>query len=385
MRIEHLGRDSDVPALLKAIGVDGGGRKILADKASLHLILIRDLHVGAANILKQDALSVGADLAVPKGTIVAATETVDALLIASRRQLQALARKELAQPFGLKEAAKAFGAFAGMHYPERVKIMGVLNANDDSFFDGSRFKGADALKRIVSMAEEGAEIVDIGGVSSRPGSDPVPAQEELARVRPVIDALHAEKLYETIRFSIDSYAPEVIAYALDRGFTIVNDITGLADDEVCRLCARYDATAVIMHMRGTPKTMQDAPRYDALLPEVYGFFETRSEKAKRFGIEKVVLDVGIGFGKTLRHNLRLVNDLEHFLPLGFPLLVGASRKSMIDKIAPSEVSERLPGTLAIHLEAVRNGAAWLRVHDVKEHVQALKVFEALHKGETDGY
>jgi dihydropteroate synthase len=136
-----------------------------------------------------------------------------------------------------------------------------------------------------------------------------------------------------------------------------------------------------MHMQGTPQTMQADPKYDDLLGEITAFFRQRSEKARRYGIDGIVLDVGIGFGKTLAHNLRLIDGLEHFLPLGFPLLVGASRKSMIDKIVPSDVSRRLPGTLALHLEAARNGAAWLRVHDVAEHVQALKVMQALHKGE----
>ncbi len=385
MRIEHLGPDSDVDALLRDIGVEPAGRKILGSKARHHLIVLRDMHVGAANILKQDALSAGADLAVPKGTIVAETPTVDALLIATNRQLQTLARKELAQPFGLKEAAKAFAAFAATPRRDRARIMGVVNANDDSFFPGSRFSGDAAVARIERMIEEGADAIDIGGVSSRPGSKPVSAEEELARVRPILDALYARKMHEKTVLSIDSYTPSVIEYALDHGVKIVNDITGLADDTVCSLCARYDATAVIMHMQGTPETMQDAPRYESVLGDVFAFFETRVAKARRFGIEKIILDPGIGFGKELRHNLMLVNDLQHFLPLGCPLLIGASRKSMIDKIVSSEVSRRLGGTLALHLEAARNGVAWLRVHDVFEHFQALRVVEALHKEGIDGH
>ena len=381
MQAEHLGRATDVGALLRRIGVDGGGVRILASKAKTHLIFIRDMHVGAANILKQDALSVGADLAVPKGTVVAEVPRVDALLIATRRQLQALARKELAQPFGLKELAGDFRRFSAMKHPENVQVMGVVNANDDSFFAGSRFKEADAVAKIVSMLEEGADIIDIGGVSSRPGSQPVPEAEELARVRPVIDALYAQKIHEHTRLSIDSYAPEVVRYALEHGFAIVNDITGLQNDAVAALCGEFGATAVIMHMQGTPRTMQEAPHYSSLLGEIGSFFESRTEKAERFGIGEIVLDVGIGFGKTLAHNLRLIRDLEHFLVLGYPLLVGASRKSMIDKIVPSTPDERLPGTLALHLEAVRNGAAYLRVHDVKEHVQALKTARAIYEGE----
>ncbi|WP_345969338.1 dihydropteroate synthase [Sulfurimonas sp. HSL1-6] len=378
MRVERLSTQSDIRTLLARLDVDAGGRKILAAKAALHFIYIRDLHVGAANILKQDALSVGADLAVPKGTILAQTPRVDALLLATTRQLEELSRKELAQPFGLKEVALELKRFAGVKKPGAAKIMGIVNTNEDSFFSGSRFKDAAAVERIETMIEEGAQIIDLGGVSSRPGSAAVPADEELERVKPVIDAAYAHRLYERADFSLDSYAPSVLSYALERGFTIVNDITGLADDAVAKLCGEYGATAVIMHMQGTPQTMQSQPEYDDLFGELGDFFESRIAKAKAYGVEEIVLDVGIGFGKSLEHNLKLIRDLEHFRRFGYPLLVGASRKSMIAKIVPSEPFERLPGTLALHLEAVRNGAEIIRVHDVKAHAQALKVYEALY-------
>jgi len=378
VRVELLSPRSDIAALLENLDVDAGGRKILAAKAALHFLYIRDLHVGAANILKQDALSVGADLAVPKGTIVAKTPRVDALLLATTRQLQELSRKELAQPFGLKELAAELKRFAGMQKPGPAKVMGVVNTNEDSFFAGSRFKDSAAVAHIETMIEEGAEIIDLGGVSSRPGSAAVPEHEELERVKPVIDAAYAHRLYERAAFSLDSYVPRVISYALERGFSIVNDITGLADDAVAKLCGEYGATAVIMHMQGTPQTMQAQPEYSDLFGELTDFFEARIAKAKAFGVEQIVLDVGIGFGKSLEHNLKLIRDLAHFRRFGYPLLVGASRKSMIAKIVPSEPSERLPGTLALHLEAVRNGAEIIRAHDVKAHTQALKVYEALY-------
>lgn len=378
MQAEHLSSSSDIDALLARLDVDSGGRKIMAAKAKLHFVMIRDMHVGAANILKQDALSVGADLAVPKGTVTAQTPRVDALLIATQRQLAELARKELAQPFGLKALAGRLKDFASMKRPDSVQVMGVVNANEDSFFEGSRFKGADAVAHIERMIASGAEIIDLGGVSSRPGSEPVPEAEELARVSPVIDAVYAHRLHEQARFSIDSYAPGVVSYALEHGFSIVNDITGLENDAVAKLCGEYGATAVIMHMQGSPQTMQHDPQYEDLFGEISRFFETRMEKAECFGIKDIVLDVGIGFGKTLDDNLKLIRDLEHFLVFGRPLLIGASRKSMIAKITPAEAPQRLPGTLALHLEAVRNGAQILRVHDVGEHVQALKVYNALY-------
>ncbi len=377
MQIEKLSTHIDARAYLKALGVESGGIKIMASKMKLHLFYIRSMHVGAANILKQDALSIGAELAVPKGTVTALHSRVDALLIVNEKQLLELSRKELAQPFGLKALAHELKRFAALHAEKEVKVMGVINANDDSFYTLSRFRGDAAVSAIGAMIKEGADIIDIGAVSSRPGSAQVSAEEEMRRIQPIIDAIYAQKLFEKTTFSIDSYTPNVVAYALERGFGIVNDITGLADDEMCRISAEYHATVIMMHMQGTPQTMQLSPHYEHIVSDVSDFFEHRLEKAEKFDIKELVLDVGIGFGKTLEHNLELIAHLEHFLKFKRPLLVGASRKSMIDKIIKTPTEERLGGTLAIHLKAVENGAEILRVHDVKEHVQALRVARAI--------
>lgn len=377
MRIEHLSNSTDLTHELKRIGVDTGGISILRDKGTLHLIRIRDLHVGAANILKQDALSVGADLAVPRGTVTASVPQVDVVLIANERQLQQLVQKEKAQPFGLKQLSSELESFLRIKRPGSVSVMGVVNANDDSFYHASRFDSVSAVAKIETMIGDGAHIIDLGGVSSRPGSQSVSPDEELSRVAPIIDAVYEQKLYNHARFSLDSYEPLVIRYALERGFTLVNDITGLANDEVARLCGEYNAAAVIMHMLGSPQTMQHNPSYDAVLHEVESFFRERTAKAESFGVKDIILDTGIGFGKRLEDNLALITHQKHFLRLGKPLLVGASRKSMIDAIVPSSSEERLPGTLAIHLKALEEGASIIRVHDVKEHVQALKIWEAL--------
>lgn len=377
MQIEKLSNSVNTKQLLKDLGVDGGGVSILDSKMKHHIIYIHELHVGGANILKQDALSIGADLAVPRGTVVARTPYVDCILIATQKQLEILSRKELAQPFGLKVLAQKLKEISKIKKPRHVEIMGVINTNDDSFFSRSRFQGAETVKVVERMIGDGADIIDIGGVSSRPNSLKISASDELSRVKPIIDTIAKEKLYDKAKFSIDSYEPEVISYALENGFKIVNDITGLQNDEVCKLCARYDATAVIMHMQGTPQTMQANPEYTNVLNDVYSFFQERITKADSFGIKDLVLDVGIGFGKTLMHNLLLIKHLENFLRLDKPLLVGASRKSMIDQIYPSLVEDRLAGTLALHLESAKNGAAILRVHDVKEHAQAIKIKEAL--------
>jgi dihydropteroate synthase len=375
--VEHLSNTFDLRNALVELGVDGGGISILSDKGKLHIFKIRDLHVGAANILKQDALSIGCDLAVPRGTVIASIPQVDAILIANERQLRELVRKEKSQPFGLKNLSKSLERFCGCEMPKKIEIMGIINANDDSFYPQSRFNGADAIRKITHMIEEGADIIDIGGVSSRPGSVAVSEEEELMRVRPIIDTLYDHKTYEQIRLSLDSYAPSVIAYALERGFSIINDITGLANDEVARLCGEYNATAVIMHMKGSPESMQHAPRYDSVLFEIEQFFSERLEKAEKFGISKVVLDCGIGFGKNLADNCSLIRHQQHFLVFGKPLLVGASRKSMIDQISPSSSNDRLAGTIALHLKAIEEGASIVRAHDVKEHVQAIAVWKAL--------
>lgn len=379
MDVIKLSNNLNAKAILRKLGVDEGGINILASKMQHHILYIQDLHVGAANILKQDALSIGADLAVPRGTVVAKTSHVDAILIATQKQLKELAKKELAQPFGLKAAAKEFAKIAKIKKPLHVEIMGIINANDDSFFSGSRFVGGAAIQEIEKMLEEGAEIIDIGGVSSRPNAPIVTVEEELERVKPIIDAIEQNKLYEKARFSLDSYEPHVISYALERGFSIVNDITGLQNDAVAKLCAEYDATAVIMHMQGTPQTMQLNPSYNNVLLDIYHFLEQQTLKAESFGIKDIILDVGIGFGKSLDDNLSLIKNLEYFLALERPLLVGASRKSMIDKISPSPVQKRLAGTLALHLEALKNGASILRVHDVFEHKQVVDIYKQMNK------
>ena len=356
----------------KNIGAEDMGAKIISKKANTHLLYIKDIAVGAANILKQDALSIGADLCVPRGTIVAKDKYVDAILVGSTKHFEILSKKELAQPFGLKNLAKELKSFTATNILP-IKIMGVINANDDSFFSNSRFQGKDAIDQIDKMIQDGANIIDIGAVSSKPGSVEVDPSIELERIKPICDEIKKNKLYEKVIFSIDSYTPSVIEYALESGFTIVNDITGLEDDNVAKVVAKYDATIVIMHMQNKPQDMQDDPQYDNIMIDLDNFFKNRIEKAKKFGISKIVLDVGIGFGKTLEHNLTLLKHLSHFKHFGYELLIGASRKSMIDKIVPSEVKDRLPGTLAIHLNSIDKGASIIRCHDVKDHFQAIEL------------
>ncbi len=378
MKIYQLGHITDKKAALKALNVESGGVDIMTKKMELLHFFIKDLKTPAANILKQDALSIGAELAVPGGVILCEKPTYDCILMGTRKHMETLSRKELAQPFGLKTVAMELKRFlSAKTYP--TQIMGVINANDDSFFSGSRFKAEDAITKIKEMIDKGATIIDIGAVSSRPGADEVSAEEELVRIKPVCDIIKTEKLYEQVTFSVDSFTPDVVAYALDSGFTLINDITGASDDTLIKLAVKYDARLCIMHMKGTPKTMQKDPKYDDVMVEVSDFFEARIAQCEALGLkrENIILDVGIGFGKTLEHNLTLIRNMAHFKVFGCEVLVGASRKGMIDKISTSTPEQRLPGTLAIHLKAVENGASIVRCHDVAEHQQALAVLRAM--------
>jgi dihydropteroate synthase len=378
MYIYKLGSITDKKKALKILGVESGGVGIMAKKMEMLYFFIKDLKTPAANILKQDALSIGADLAVPGGVILCENPMYDCILIGSRKHMEVLSKKELAQPFGLKTVATELKKFLAIKN-NSTKIMGIINANDDSFFEGSRFQKEDAIAQIKQMIADRADIIDIGAVSSRPNADVVSAEEELSRMKPICDAIASEKLYKKATFSVDSYTPSVVEYALRSGFTLINDITGASDDEVIKLAVKHDAKLCIMHMQGTPQNMQTNPSYDDVMVEVSEFFEARIAKCEALGMERknIILDVGIGFGKTLEHNITLIKNMAHFQVFGCEVLVGASRKSMIDKIISTPTEERLAGTLTLHLKAVENGASIVRCHDVMEHVQALAVVDSL--------
>ena len=259
----------------------------------------------------------------------------------------------------------------------RVLIMGILNVTPDSFSDGGRFLSPDAaVKRALIMEKEGADIIDVGGESSRPGAEPVPVEEELRRVIPVLERLRGKL---RIPISIDTTKAEVAEAALRAGASIVNDISALRfDPAMAFVVAEFGAGLVLMHMLGTPKTMQQAPHYEDVVREVREFLAERALYAQSQGIprEAIAVDPGIGFGKTVEHNLELLRRLPELVELGFPVLVGPSRKSFIGAILGLGVEERLEGTLAACAVAVVRGADILRVHDVREVRRAADL--ALH-------
>ncbi|MFH0947475.1 MAG: dihydropteroate synthase [Elusimicrobiota bacterium] len=298
-----------------------------------------------------------------------------------------------------------------------VKIVGILNVTPDSFSDGGKFyKITDAMKHAEKLISEGADIIDVGGESSRPGSVVVEDVEEIRRVIPVIKEI--KKRFPKISVSVDTYKPNVASEAIDNGAEIVNDIYGLrwsrsvTRGPLCPPChevgsevsepllrrggssmadivAQKKVSVIIMHMKGTPQDMQKNPEYKDVISEIYRFFKERLKFAKLKGIkkEKIILDPGIGFGKTLRHNLLIMKNLSEFRKLGQPVMVGPSRKSFISGLLGSrdvsttdDVSNRLEGTIASSLYSVLNGADYLRVHDVLSIKRALTVWNAISVG-----
>jgi dihydropteroate synthase len=260
----------------------------------------------------------------------------------------------------------------------RTFIMGVLNVTPDSFSDGGKFlKTEDAVVHAKQMEKDGADFIDIGGRSTRPGSGEISVDEELSRVLPVIKALK-NKL--KIPISIDTYRSRVADEALSAGAHIVNDISAFNfDSEMPKIVAKHKASCVLMHIKGTPKNMQKNPVYKDLIAEVLLYFENAVWKAIISGIEQLIVDPGIGFGKTAEHNLTLIKYMFEIKKLDCPVMIGVSRKSLIDKIARAEIDDRLSGTIALNTVSILNGVNILRVHDVKEAVQAARIIDAYKK------
>jgi dihydropteroate synthase len=261
---------------------------------------------------------------------------------------------------------------------ERTLVMGIVNVTPDSFSDGGRFATADdAVRHAMALADDGADIVDIGGESTRPGSDAVPADEEIARVLPVIARLADER--PALAISIDTRKAEVAAAALDGGAVIVNDVSAGRDPGMLPLVAERGAAIVLMHLKGEPETMQEAPAYDDVVSEVRAHLGERIEAAERSGIdrERIAVDPGIGFGKELGHNLELIRRVDALLDLGRPILVGPSRKRFIGAILDLPEDQRVEGTIGAVVWMVARGAHAVRVHDVREVSRAVRVADAI--------
>lgn len=263
--------------------------------------------------------------------------------------------------------------------PQQPKIMGIVNVTPDSFSDGNHFFNPQkAIDHALQLASEGADILDIGGESTNPNSSPISEQEELDRVLPVIEALHKRV---DIDISIDTSSPQVMQQAVSCGASMINDVRALRRDKAIETVARLNVPVCIMHMRGEPATMQQDTSYQDVVTEIKEYLQQRMAACVAAGIstEKIVIDPGIGFGKTWQHNVKLIQQLAEFKSLGAKILLGPSRKSFIGAITGAPVTERIPGSIAAAVLGAQNGADIIRMHDVAETLQALKVLQAVEE------
>ncbi|MDD5594793.1 MAG: dihydropteroate synthase [Candidatus Omnitrophica bacterium] len=394
MRILSIDNRKILEEVMQEIKVDPYGIKIMSQKGISFFFRINSVSNIAANILKQEMLSFGGDVAIPRDALTGKFKKADCLIMGNLSQINRLNKKLSHQPFGLSHLAGQLQTCLNnyqkdnftidlgrykLHLGKRTLVMGILNLTPDSF-SGDGLLGLETqeiIEKAQALVQDGADIIDLGGQSSRPGAKPVSLIEELSRTIPVVKAL-AKKI--KIPISIDTCKPQVAKQALDSGALIVNDITGLRDPLMCRVVSRNDCAVIIMHMKGNPRTMQRSPFYKNLIDEIIEFLDTSIIKAQDLGVDrnKIIIDPGIGFGKSLEDNLEILKRLREFKVLGRPIMVGTSRKSFLGKILRAQPDERLSGTVSSSVLAAQNGAKILRVHDVKQVKQALKVLHAIN-------
>ena len=382
---------------MASIGAHPASLPIFAHKSEIVPYKLLGVRTPAANILKQEMLAAGGDAVVPTGCIVNADKYVNVVLLGTLKQYKLVLKKlELMQYFGLKQVATELQeAVAAALEPaalrttladgrvltyDKMCVMGILNITPDSFYEGSRVSAlADVVARAGQMLEQGAQVLDIGGESTRPGSDSVDGDEERRRVLPVIEALRRE--YPEAVLSVDTYRADTAEAALSVGADIINDISAMeADARMAEVVVRSKAPIILMHMRGTPKNMQQNCQYQDVVQEVAVYLAQRAQLLREQGVgaDKIILDPGIGFAKDVEQNLRLMRDLHVLTSFGYPVLLAASRKSTIGAVLggiPAE--ERLEGTIATSLQAVYAGAQMVRVHDVLPNVRAIRMLEAI--------
>jgi dihydropteroate synthase len=394
MRFVNITTPDDARRLMEEIGVDREGIRWMVNKAVFKVVRVENIRNRAANILKQEMLSLGAEAAVPRAIMELKDGYCDVLLMGTLKQYNLLAGKLKKQPFGLAQLGKQLEGILKpgdnlklkcgpriLNLSKKVHLMGILNVTPDSFSDGGKYDHFDlAIEHARQMADEGADIIDVGGESSRPGAEPVSWQEERQRVIPLI-----KKLAKIVKvpLSIDTYKSRVAEEALDNGAVIVNDISALRlDRKMAKVVASRGVPVILMHMQGLPRNMQDKPKYKNVTGEIIDFLAERIAFGQEAGISisNIVIDPGIGFGKTTEHNLKIICQLKEFKVLGTPVLVGPSRKKFIGNILDLPVEEREEGTLSSCVMAMVNGANILRVHEVGKTLRGLKIAEAIQRG-----
>ncbi len=400
IKIIDIKNPDQAVTVFKRIGVDAYGIGAMVPKTINVNILLEKQSCKIANIIKQEMLSLGGDAAVARGSVACSVPATDVLIMGTIKQISSLATKIEKQPFGLNIIARHIReTLDNIVLKEFVlktsrreivlgrdtKIMGILNVTPDSFSDGGSFYSPEkAIEHGLQMVEEGADIIDVGGESTRPGSRSVPVNIELKRVVPVIKGL-IKKI--KIPVSIDTKKARVARQAMEAGAEIINDISALnGDKDMADTVRKKRAALVLMHMKGQPSNMQKRNlEYDNLMGDIADYLKERTEKAVKAGIDKdsIVIDPGIGFGKTAQDNYKIIKRLSELKALGMPIMIGTSRKSFIGKITGEEPRERIEGTAATVTAAIMSGCHIIRVHDVAAMKKVAAITDAIiHEGQV---
>jgi dihydropteroate synthase len=392
IRCLHVTSANEAIRQMKKMGVDPTGVKLMEGKTLHFNLKLEGIEPRTANLLKQEMLSLGGDVALDGRGLDCSAKQTDALLMGTQKHFEKLIPKLEPYPDlhslgqSIKETLKNISKTEySIHCRKRTLtlgkktlLMGILNVTPDSFSDGGLFFDQDrAISHGLRMVEEGADIIDIGGESTRPGSKPIELEEELRRVIPVIESIAKEA---DVPISIDTYKSAVAQRAVEAGAEIINDISGLHfDPGLAKIAAKGNIPLILMHIRGTPETMQKNIHYDSLFSEILQYLKDSIKRAESAGLNpgQIIIDPGIGFGKTLEDNLLIIKNLHEFRILGKPILLGTSRKSFIGKILNAEPDDRLEGTLTSIAIGVFNGAHIIRSHDVLQTKKAIAVADAI--------
>ena len=394
-RVLVWGTSADAQREIQRIGPVPPAQDWLVDKAAFRPVRLEQVRGKAAVVLKQEMLALGGDCVVSPGVAGFDDTPAPVILLGTVRQYQRLTEKLQLQPFGLPDIGEELSMLLGRYeqapgplqllsgelgFAQRTLVMGVINMTPDSFSgDGIGADVSAAVEQARRFAQAGADIIDIGGQSTRPGGEAVSVEEELHRVIPAVQGIRAEV---GLPISIDTAQAEVARAALGEGAELINDVYGLRGAGMPELAAETGVPVVIMHMQGTPETMQNNPTYEDLITEIYDFLAQRVEVAVAAGVavEQIVIDPGFGFGKTVNHNLEILRRLREFRGLGRPVLIGTSRKSTIGKVLDQPADQRLWGTAATCAVAITNGANIIRAHDVAEMAQVARMTDAILRG-----
>lgn len=380
MRLERV---KNLNTEMLNIKPDSIGYKIMKDKTQVLGFKIQGLKLQAMQILKQDAISVNAELVTPRDAILCERKCYDCLLFGTLKSLKLLTLKMQRQPFGLKTLSRELRSFIQFKINDKKShkksIMSIINVESNSFY--KEFSVKDAIEKIYSDIELGTDIIDIGAASSRPNADIIESKIEIKRLDSIFKEVRNIKT--NIQFSIDTYNSETADAALNSGFSIINDISGSVES-MAEILKKYPKTSYILtHIRGNPKTMQNNTEYENLILEIDKYFEEKLRFLHTQKISNVILDVGIGFGKSPTQNIELIAKLRHFKHFRKPLLVGLSHKSFLGEILGAKQDSRLIASVVADFIALSNGADIIRTHDLKEHLDMLKIYEAFEIEDCD--